>query len=152
MKDRQEDITILSSFQLKKVRTILRAWLDFNEIIEETIKKAQDVCGRRWYDVDNIMEILHFPTMDLIENAYPPKLMIEKVEHRCDEAKEKIQCLDHISIEDMDRLIRQPLAIEARSTFLSAFGTIWLKTRWKILSWMPNQGLSQQIIPTQMNC
>ena len=58
-----EGITILSSFQLKKVRTILCAWLDLNEMIEDSIKKAQEICGRRWYAVDNIMEELHFPTM-----------------------------------------------------------------------------------------
>ena len=70
------------------------------------------------------MEILHFPTMDLIENACPPKLMIEQVEHWCEEAKEKIQCLDHISIEDADRLIRQPLAIEGK---IHIFVCIWHK-------------------------
>ena len=31
--DRPEDITILSSFQLNKVRTVLRAWIDLNEMI-----------------------------------------------------------------------------------------------------------------------
>ena len=39
MKDRPEDITILSSFQLKKIRTALRAWLELNEMIGEKIKK-----------------------------------------------------------------------------------------------------------------
>ena len=34
MKDRLENITILSSFQLNNVRTVLRAWLDLNEMIE----------------------------------------------------------------------------------------------------------------------
>ena len=96
------------------------------------------MCRRRWYVVDNIMEILHFPTMDLIENACPPKLMIEQVERRCDEAKEKIQCLDHISIEYINRLIRQPLATKGNTTFLSAFGTSSLKTKWNILSVIPN--------------
>ena len=91
MKDRPENITILNSFQLKKVRTALRAWIDLNEMIDDTIKKAQAIYGRRWYDMENIMEILHFPTMDLIENAFLPKLMIEQVEGRHDEAKEKIQ-------------------------------------------------------------
>ena len=71
MKDRPKGITILSNFLLKKVRIVLRSWLDLNEMIEDTIKKAQAICGRRWYAVDNIMEILHFPTMDHIENAFP---------------------------------------------------------------------------------
>ena len=52
--------------------------------------------------VDNIMEVLHFPTMELIENACPLKLMIEQVEHRCEEAKEKIKELDDVSIGDVD--------------------------------------------------
>ena len=77
MKDRLEDITILSSFHLKKVKTVLHVWLNLNEMIEDTIQKAQPICGRRWYVVDNIMEILHFPTMDLIENYCSEKLMIE---------------------------------------------------------------------------
>ena len=107
MKDGPENITILNSFQLKKVRTVLPAWLDLNEMIDDTIKKSQAICGRRWYAVDNIMEILHFHNVDLIENDCPPKLMIEQVERRCDEAKENIQGLDHINIEDVDHLRRQ---------------------------------------------
>ena len=60
------------------------------------------------------MEALFFPTLNLIENACPPKLMIEQVERRRDEAREKIQGLNHITIEDVDLLIRQPLAIEGK--------------------------------------
>ena len=75
-------------------------------MVENTIKKAQDVCGRRWYAIDGIMETLCFPTLNLIENACLPKLMTEQVERRLDEAKEKIQELDHISIEDVDQLIQ----------------------------------------------
>ena len=109
MKDKPENIIILSNFQLKKVRVVLRAWLDINEMVDETIKKAQAVCGRRWYVVDSIMEALLFPTVNLIENAYPPKLMIEQVEHRRDEAREKIQGLNHIMIEDVDRSLNQTI-------------------------------------------
>ena len=113
-KDKPKNIIILSSFQLKKFRTVLRAWLDLNEMVDETIKKEQTMCGRRWYGVDNIMEDFLFPTINLIENACPPKLMIEQVEWRRDEASEKIQGLNHITIEDVDRLIIQPLAIEGK--------------------------------------
>ena len=44
MKDRLELITIIRNFQLKKVRTILRAWLDLNEMVEDTIQKAHAIC------------------------------------------------------------------------------------------------------------
>ena len=40
--------------------------------------------------------------------------MIEQVERRRDEAREKIQGLNHIMIEDVDRLIRKLLAIEGK--------------------------------------
>ena len=80
MKDKLENNTILNIFQLKKVRTILRAWEDLNETIGEDFKKAQAICGRRWYATDNLMDTLCFPVMGLIENACPPKLMIEQVE------------------------------------------------------------------------
>ena len=93
-------------------------------MIEDTIQKAHAICGKRWYVVDNIMEILHFPNMDLIENACPPKLMIEQVEHQCDKAKEKIQGLDHISIEDVDQLVRHPFAVEGK---FHIFIRIWHK-------------------------
>ena len=112
MKYKPENIIILSSFQLKKVKTILTAWLDLNEMVENTIKKAHAVCERRWYVFYGIMETLCFPTVDLIENSYPPRLMIEQVKLQQDESKEKIQGLDHITIEDVDQLIRQPLYIE----------------------------------------
>ena len=113
-KDKPENIIILSSFQLKKVKAILRAWLDLNEMVNEPIKKEHVVCARRWYAVDSVMEALLFPIVNLIENTCPPKLMIEQVERRRDEAREKIQGLNHITIEDVDRLIKQPLAIEGK--------------------------------------
>ena len=71
-----ENIIILSSSQLKKVITVLFSWLDLNEMVDETIKKAQAVCGRRWHAVDSIMAALLFPTVNLIENTCPPKLVI----------------------------------------------------------------------------
>ena len=80
MKDKPENITILSSFQLKKVRIILRAWEYLNETIGEAIKKAQAICGRRWYAANNLMDNLCFPVMGLIEKACPLKLVIEQVE------------------------------------------------------------------------
>ena len=83
-------------------------------MVDETIKKAQAMCGRIRYVVDSIMEDLFFPTVNFIENACPPKLMIDQVERRRDEASEKIQGLNHITIEDVDRLIRQSLAIEGK--------------------------------------
>ena len=92
----------------------MRAWEDLNETIGEAIKKAQAIYGRRWYDVDNLMDILCFPVMGLIDNACPLKLMIEQVEQRRDEVKEKIQGLSRISIDVIDRLIKQPLAIEGK--------------------------------------
>ena len=104
MKDKPDNITILRNFQLKKIRTILRAWEDLDETVAEAIKKAQAICGRRWYAVDNLMDVLCFPAMVLIDKACPPGLMIEQVEQQRDEAEEKIKGLDHISIDDMDRL------------------------------------------------
>ena len=72
----------------------------------EAIKKAQAIYNRRRYEVDNIMTELSFPTMVLIEKACPPGLMIEQVEKRRDDQEEKIKKLDHISIHDMERLIK----------------------------------------------
>ena len=84
------------------MRNVLQDWLNLNEMIEDIIKKERAVCGIRWYVVDVIMENLSFPTVSLIENACPPKLMIKQVEQRRDEEKEKMQELHHITIEDVD--------------------------------------------------
>ena len=80
----------------------------------EAIKKAQAICRRRWYAVDNIMIDISFPTMVLIANACPPGLMIEQVEQRRDDQEEKIKKLDHISIRDVEQLIKQPFAIQSK--------------------------------------
>ena len=106
MKDKPENLTILNNFQLKKARTILRAWEDLNETIGESIKKAWAIYERRWYAADNLIDILCFHVMDLIENACPPKLTIEQVEQLRDEEEEKIWGLIHISIDDVDQLIK----------------------------------------------
>ena len=49
-------------------------------MIEDTIKKSLDVCGRRWYVVDSIMKTFVFPRVNLIGDACPLKPMIEQVE------------------------------------------------------------------------
>ena len=76
MKERPYNITLLTPFQFKKARTILRAWEDLDDTVAESIKKARAICGKRWYAVDNIMTDLSFPTMVLIGKACPPGLMI----------------------------------------------------------------------------
>ena len=85
MKDNPDNITILTTFQFKRARTILRAWEDLDETVAEAIKKAQAICDKIRYAVDNIMTELSFPTMELIEKACPPGLMIEQVEKRRDD-------------------------------------------------------------------
>ena len=106
MKERPDNITLFSTFQFKRARTILRAREDLDDIVAEAIKKAQDICGRRWYAVDNIMTDLSFPTMVLFEKACPPILMIEKAKKLRDDQEEKIKELDHINIYDVERLIK----------------------------------------------
>ena len=71
MKDKPNNITLLSAFHFKRARTILRAWEDLDEIVAEAIKKSQAIYGRIWYAVDNIMMELSFPTMVLIEKEFP---------------------------------------------------------------------------------
>ena len=77
MKDKLDNITLLSSFQFKRAITILRAWEDLDDTLDDAIKKDQAICGSRRYAVDNIMTELSFPTMVLIEKACPPRIMIE---------------------------------------------------------------------------
>ena len=80
MKDKPDNVTFLTNFQFKKVRTILGAWEDLDETIVEAIKEAQAICNRRWYAVDKIMDELSFLAMVLIEKPCPQGLMIEQVE------------------------------------------------------------------------
>ena len=40
MKDKLDNATILTNFQLKRIRTILRAWKDLYELVAEAIKKS----------------------------------------------------------------------------------------------------------------
>ena len=80
MKERHANITLLTPFQFKRAKTILRGWEDLDDTVADAIKKAQAIYGRRLYAVDHIMTDLYFPTMVLIEKACPPRLMIKQVE------------------------------------------------------------------------
>ena len=80
MKEKPDNITLITNFQFKRDITILRAWEDLDDIVAKAIQKAQAICGRRWYAIDNIMTELSFPTMVLIEKACPHGLMIEQVD------------------------------------------------------------------------
>ena len=70
------------------------------------------------------MEVLHFPTVQLIENAFPPKLMINQVERRCEEAKENIKEIDDIIIGDVDKLMNKPFTMQGN---IHIFIHIWHK-------------------------
>ena len=83
-------------------------------MVVEAIKKAQTICSRRWYAADNLMDELSFPAMVLIDKASPPGLMIEQVEQRRDEVEEKIKELDHVSIDDVDWLIKRTFVVEGK--------------------------------------
>ena len=113
-KYKPDNVTLLTNLQLKMIKTILRAWEDLDETVDEAIKKAQAICSKRWYEVDNIIDELSFPTMVLIEKAYPLGLMIEQVEQRHDEGEEKINKLEHVSIHNVDQLIRHPFVVERK--------------------------------------
>ena len=52
--------------------------------------------------------------MVIIENAFPPGLIVEKVERRRDEREKKIKKHGHVNIHDVDKLIRQPFAVERK--------------------------------------
>ena len=114
MKDKPDNVTFLTNFQLKRIRVILGAWEDLDETVAEAINKAQVICSKIWYAVDNIMDELSIRTMMLIEKACPPGMMIEQVEKLRDEGEDKIKKLDHVSIHDVDHLIRQPFAVEKK--------------------------------------
>ena len=96
------------------MKTILGAWEDLDKIIVEAIKKAQSICSRRWYATYNFMDEISVPAMVLIEKSCPPRLMIEQVEQRREEEEEKIKELDHVTINDVDRLIKRPFAVEGK--------------------------------------
>lgn len=102
----------------------MRTWEDLEEKVGESIKRAQAICGRRWYVVDNIMIDLSFPTMVLIEKACSLGLVIEQVEQRRDEEEEKIKGLDCIGIHDLERLIKQPFVMEGK---IHIFIRLWHK-------------------------
>ena len=80
MKDKPENITLLTNFQFKRARTILRSWEYLDDTVAKAIKKSHAIYDRRWYVVDNIMTDLSFPTMVLIRKACPSGLMIKQFE------------------------------------------------------------------------
>ena len=62
--------------------------------------------------------------MALIEKECPPGLMIEQVEKRRDEHEENIKKLDHISIHDVEQLIKQPFAVQGK---IHVYIRVWNK-------------------------
>ena len=62
--------------------------------------------------------------MVLIEKACPPGLMIEQVEKRRDDQEEKIKDLDHISIHDVEQLIKQPFVVKSK---IHGYIQVWHK-------------------------
>ena len=98
------------------------------------------------------MDELSFPAMVLIEKACPPGLMIDPVEQRRDEEEEKIKKLNHVSIHDVDRLIKRPFAVEGRFTSTFNFGINWIKMRLNITSAMSSLSLNSLVTLIFRNC
>ena len=70
------------------------------------------------------MTDLFFPTMVLIEKVCPTGLMIKKVKKRRDDQEEKIKELDHISIHNVEQLIKQPFAVQSK---IHVYIQVWHK-------------------------
>ena len=62
--------------------------------------------------------------MTLIEKAFPPRLMIEQVEQQRNAEEENIKKLDHISIHDVEQLIKQPFAVHGK---IHVYIRVWHK-------------------------
>ena len=52
--------------------------------------------------------------MDPIEDALPPKIVVEFVEGECSKAKEKIEQYDHIHVAEIKELIESPIDSEMK--------------------------------------
>ena len=62
--------------------------------------------------------------MALTEKIGPPGLMIEQVENRRDDQEEKIKELDHISIHDVEQLIKHPFVVQGK---IHVYIRVWHK-------------------------
>ena len=78
------------------------------------IQHGQRACRKRWFTSDSLLSLLGFPTVDLIENTLPPKILIEQVKREHLKSKECIEHIDHIHMAEIKELIESPITSEMK--------------------------------------
>ena len=91
IRDRPHDFPIMDKIWTKKTEVTIETWESICDAVESIIKDGQAACKRRWLAAETLLSFLDMPSLDLIDQALPPKLKLEEIEINFPTSKEQIQ-------------------------------------------------------------
>ena len=78
----------MDKIQANKTKVTIETWEGICDAVESIIKDGQVTCKRRWLAARVLLNFLYFPSLDLIDQAVPPKLKLEEMEQNFAASKE----------------------------------------------------------------
>ena len=88
IKDKPEDVPILDKIKLRRIKISLESWENVKESVESTIRDGHIACKKIWFASKNPLSFMDLRLMDPIQDALPPKIMVEQVERELSNSKE----------------------------------------------------------------
>ena len=103
IKDRPHDLPVMDKFQTKKTEVTIETWESIRDAVESLIKDGQVACKRRWLAAETLLSFLDMPSLDSIDQAFPPKLKLEEIERNFPTSKEQIQEINQLTMQEITR-------------------------------------------------
>ena len=138
--DRPHDMPILDNLQAKMTEAIIETWENICDSMEAIIREVQLACKHRWSSYKVFLGYLDLPVLDLIAQAPLPEIQLEQVEQHFDVAKEQIQQINQLTLQEIERWIENPYS-------LMALIQVYLK-EWKKLK---KKEITSQIYKTKIH-
>ena len=95
-------------------KVTIEAWESICDSVEAIIKEGQMACEHRLTTVRFLLGYLDWPTLDPNGQALSTKLQLEQVEQHFDAAKEQIQQINQLMMQEIKRWIEIPHASMAQ--------------------------------------
>ena len=109
IKDRPEDFPVLDKIKLKRIQVSIETWENICDLVESIIKDGLVDCKRKWFSSKNLLCFLNLPLLDLINEALPLKLQLEKIKIKFTKSKERIQDIIQVDLDHIKERIEAPV-------------------------------------------
>ena len=97
-----------------KTEVTIETWGSICDVVETIIQDGQEACKHMWTTSDVLLDFLGFHMLEPIKEAPSPKLNLDEVKRSFAAAKEKIQGIAQLNLQEIMTWIETPNSMMVR--------------------------------------